>query len=96
MNKQRMTLRSKRARDFKAIVDSRTVRFGPLTAVIGHSSSGKRSLIEQRETYHSIIVDGLDVTMQRWLGIEHVRPLGDVVNVRTSKALGEMALDLWT
>ena len=35
MNDQRMALQSMRVRNFKAIVDSRTVRFGPLTAFIG-------------------------------------------------------------
>ena len=30
MNEQRMTLQSVRVRNFKAIVDGRTVRFGPL------------------------------------------------------------------
>ena len=56
MNEQRMTLQSVRVRNFKAIVDSRTVRFGPLTAFIGHNGSGKSSLIEALETYQSIIV----------------------------------------
>ena len=45
MNEQSMTLQSVRIRNFKAIVDSRTLRFGPLTVFIGHNGSGKSSLI---------------------------------------------------
>ncbi len=94
MNEQRMTLQSVRVRNFKAIVDSRTVRFGPLTAFVGHNGSGKSSLIEALETYQSIIVDGLDVAMQRWLGIEHVRHLGAEAKERAGKALNAIAFDL--
>ncbi len=89
-----MTLQSVRVRNFKAIVDSGTVRFGPLTAFIGHNGSGKSSLIEALETYQSIIVDGLDVAMQRWLGIEHVRHLGAEAKARGGKVLNAMVFDL--
>lgn len=94
MNEQRMTLQSVRVRNFKAIVDSHTVRFGPLTAFIGHNGSGKSSMIDALETYQSIIVDGLDVAMQRWLGIEHVRHLGAEAKERAGKALNAIAFDL--
>jgi len=94
MNEQRMALQSVRVRNFKAIVDSRTVRLGPLTAFIGHNGSGKSSLIEALETYQSIIVDGLDVAMQRWLGIEHVRHLGAEPKERAGKALNAMVFEL--
>jgi len=89
-----MTLQSARIRNFKAIVDSRTVRFGPLTVFIGHNGSGKSSLIEALETYQSIVVDGLNVAMQRWLGIEHVRHLGAAAKERSGKSLNAMAFDL--
>ena len=94
MNEQRMTLQAVRVRNFKAIVDSRTVCLGPLTAFIGHNGSGKSSLIEALETYQSIIVDGLDVAMQRWLGIEHVRHLGAEARDLAGKAVNAMAFDL--
>ena len=94
MNQQHMALQSVRIRNFKAIVDSRTVRFGPLTAFIGHNGSGKSSLIEALETYQSIIADGLDFAMQRWLGIEHVRHLGAEAKERSGKALNAIAFDL--
>ncbi len=68
-----MKLQSVRVRNFKAIVDSRRVRLGALTVFIGNNGVGKSSLIEALETYQAIVRDGLDVAMQRWLGIEHVR-----------------------
>ncbi len=73
MSDTRLQLKQVRVRNFKAITYSRTVRLGILTVFIGHNGSGKSSLIEALETYQSIVVDGLDVAMQRWLGIEHVR-----------------------
>lgn len=89
-----MTLQSVRVRNFKAIVDSRTVRFGPLTAFIGHNGSGKSSLIEALETYQSIVLDGLDVAMQRWRGIEHVQHLGSEAKERAGKPVNAIAYDL--
>lgn len=71
-----LLLQSVRIRNFKAIVDSGFVRLGPLTAFVGHNGSGKSSLIEALETYQSILVDGLDIAMQRWRGIEYARHLG--------------------
>jgi len=68
-----MQLVSVRVRNFKAIADSGYFSLGPLTVFVGHNGSGKSSLIEALETYQSIVVNGLDVAMQRWLGVEHVR-----------------------
>jgi len=68
-----MRLQSIRIRNFKAIVDSKTVRLGALTAFIGQNGSGKSSLIEALETYQTIVAYGLDVAMQPWMGIEHAR-----------------------
>ena len=68
-----MSLQSLRIRNFKAVVDSKTVKLGALTAFIGNNGAGKSSLIEALETYQAIVRDGLDLAMQRWLGIEHVR-----------------------
>src|SRR5207302_1310129 len=93
-NDQPITLQSLHVRNFKAVVDSRTVRFGPLTAFIGHNGSGKSSLVEALQTYQSIVLDGLDVAMQRWLGIEHVRHLGAEAKERAGKAVNAIAFDL--
>ena len=89
-----LRLESVRIRNFKAIVDSRTVVLGPLTVFIGHNGSGKSSLIEGLETYQAIVTDGLDSAMQRWLGIEHARHKGVEVKERAGKALNPMAFDL--
>ena len=92
MDSPALRLQSLRIRHFKAIVDSRTVALGPLTVFIGHNGSGKSSLIEALETYQSIVVDGLDVAMQRWLGIEHVRHKG--VEARAGKPLNPIGFEL--
>ena len=89
-----LRLESLRIRNFKAIIDSRTVALGPLTAFIGHNGSGKSSLIEALETYQAIVVDGLDAAMQRWLGIEHVRHKSVEAKERAGKPLNPMAFDL--
>lgn len=89
-----LRLESVRIRNFKAIVDSRYLALGPLTVFIGHNGSGKSSLIEALETYQAIVVDGLDMAMQRWLGIEHVRHKSVEARERAGKPLPPMAFDL--
>ena len=93
-----MSLQSLRIRNFKAVVDSKTVKLGPLTAFIGNNGAGKSSLIEALETYQAIVRDGLDTAMQRWVGIEQVRDkaqeakerMGQVVNpISWAMALGD-------
>ena len=54
-----MRLQSVRIRNFKAIIDSKTVKLGPLTVFIGNNGAGKSSLTEALETYQSIVRDGL-------------------------------------
>ena len=66
-------LKSVRIRNFKAVQDSKSVKFTPLTVLIGDNGSGKSSLIEGLETLQSIVVDGLDEAMYRWRGLEHIR-----------------------
>ena len=89
-----MRLQSVRIRNFKAIVDSKTVRLGPLTAFIGHNGSGKSSLIEALETYQTIVRDGLDVAMQRWMGIEHARHKAVEAKERAGEAVNPIAFNL--
>lgn len=89
-----MRLQSVRIRNFKAIVDSKTVRFGPLTGFIGNNGAGKSSLIEALETYQSIVRDGLDIAMQRWLGIEHVRHKALEAKERAGVAVNHMTFEL--
>ena len=68
-----MILDSIKVKNFKAVRDSGTVKLGPLTALVGNNGSGKSSLIEALETYQAIVAGGLDVAMQRFMGIEHVQ-----------------------
>jgi len=89
-----MRLQSVRIRNFKAIVDSKVIRLGPLTAFIGHNGSGKSSLIEALETYQTIVRDGLDAAMQRWMGIEHARHKAVEAKERLGEAVNPIAFNL--
>lgn len=89
-----MRLQSVRVRNFKAIVDSRIVKLGPLTAFIGQNGAGKSSLIEALETYQAIVRDGLDVAMQRWLGIEHARHKGQEAKERLGQPVNPITFEL--
>ncbi len=89
-----MRLQSVRIRNFKAIVDSKTVKLGALTVFIGHNGSGKSSLIEALETYQTIVRDGLDVAMQRWMGIEHARHKALEAKERAGEAVNPIAFEL--
>lgn len=89
-----MKLQSIHVRNFKAIVDSKTVKLGALTAFIGHNGSGKSSLVEALETYQSVVCDGLNVAMQRWMGIEHARHKGQEVKERLGKPVNNIDFEL--
>jgi predicted ATPase len=89
-----MKLQSVRVRNFKAIVDSKTVKLGPLTVFIGNNGTGKSSLIEALETYQSIVRDGLDIAMQRWLGIEHARHKGQEARERAGVMVNPIRFEL--
>src|SRR5438874_8148222 len=65
-------LRSFRLKNFKAVRDSGTIQFTPLTVFIGNNGSGKSSLVEGLETFQAIVEQGLDQAMQPWRGFEHV------------------------
>lgn len=67
-----LALNSFRLHNFKAVRDSKTIRFGPLTVFIGDNGSGKSSLIEGIETFRAVVLGGLDAAMNRWRGFEHV------------------------
>jgi len=68
-----LAIKNFRVKNFKAIVDSGTVEFGPLTVLIGNNGAGKSSLLEGLETYQSILKHGLEIAMNRWQGFEQVR-----------------------
>lgn len=87
-------LQSLRVRNFKAVVDSKVVKLGALTAFIGNNGAGKSSLIEALETYQSIVRDGLDVAMQRWLGIEHARHKGQEAKELAGRPVNPISFEL--
>jgi len=89
-----MSLQSLRVRNFKAVVDSKVVKLGPLTAFIGNNGAGKSSLIEALETYQAIVRDGLGLAMQRWLGIEHVRHKGQEAKERIGQVVNPISWEL--
>jgi predicted ATPase len=68
-----LSLKSFRLKNFKAIRDSGEVRFTPLTVFIGNNGSGKSSIIEGLETFQTLVMNGLDVSMNRWRGFENIR-----------------------
>lgn len=87
-------LQSVRIRNFKAIVDSKVIKLGALTAFIGNNGAGKSSLIEALETYQTIVRDGLDIAMQRWLGIEHARHKGQEAKERRGEFVNPIGFEL--
>lgn len=68
-------LKSFRLKNFKAVRDSKTLKFTPLTVFIGNNGSGKSSIIESLATYQMIVRDGLDDAMNYWRGFENIRNL---------------------
>ena len=68
----KLPLRSFQLKNFKAVRDSRPVKFGALTVFIGNNGSGKSSLIEGLETYCDVVIDGVDQAFEKWLGLDHV------------------------
>jgi predicted ATPase len=61
-----------RLKNFKAVRDSGSVHFTPLTVFIGNNGVGKSSLIEGLEMVKAISDEGLDRAMQHWRGFEYV------------------------
>lgn len=68
-------LKSFRLKNFKAVRDSKILKFTPLTVFIGNNGSGKSSIIEGLATYQMIVRDGLDDAMNYWRGFENIRNL---------------------
>src|SRR5687768_9943607 len=70
--KPKLPLETFRLQNFKAVRDSGTVTFTPLTVFIGNNGSGKSSLIEGLETFQNIVLHGLDEAFLPWRGFEHI------------------------
>lgn len=69
----KLPLASFRLKNFKAVRDSKVIKFTPLTVFIGNNGSGKSSIIEGLQTYQSILTQGLDEAMIQWRGFENIR-----------------------
>ena len=59
-------------KNFKAVQNSKTIKFTPLTVFIGNNGSGKSSIVEAMETFQSIVLNGLDEAMAPWHGFEYI------------------------
>jgi len=70
--KNKLSLFSFRLKNFKAIQDSKTIKFTPLTAFIGNNGSGKSSIVEGLETLQTLALHGIDAAMQPWHGFEYI------------------------
>jgi len=70
--KSKLSLSSFCLKNFKAVQNSKTIRFTPLTVFIGNNGSGKSSIIEAMETFQSIVLNGLDEAMIPWYGFEYI------------------------
>jgi len=72
MKKPTLAVSRFRLQNFKAVRDSGSLRFTPLTVFIGNNGVGKSSVIEGLETLRDIACDGLDSALQRWRGFEFI------------------------
>lgn len=89
-SKPTLPLQTIRLRNFKAVRDSGTVTFTPLTVFIGNNGSGKSSLVEGLEAFRNIVLHGPDEAFLPWRGFEHV--WNQAVSHRLSEdQLGRMA-----
>ena len=70
--KPKLSLSSFCLKNFKAVQDSKTIRFTPLTVFIGNNGSGKSSIVEAMETFQSVVLNGLDEAMIPWHGFEYI------------------------
>ena len=70
--KSKLSLSSFCLKNFKAVQNSKTIKFTPLTVFIGNNGSGKSSVVEAMETFQSIVLSGLDEAMAPWYGFEYI------------------------
>ena len=70
--KSKLSLSSFCLKNLKAIQNSKTIKFTPLTVFIGNNGSGKSSIVEAMGTFQSIAKNGLDEAMIPWYGFEYI------------------------
>ena len=69
-------IKTVRIRNFKAIRDSRAIRFSDLSVFIGNNGSGKSSVFEALQLLQEAVTSGLTKAFGRWGGLENVRHYG--------------------
>ena len=67
-----MKLKSIRIRNFKAIMDSGTIKLGPLTAFVGYNGTGKSSILEACEFFQKYAIGGLEKALEDWFRFDHI------------------------
>ncbi len=67
-----LPLQSFRLKNFKAVQDSGTIKFSPLTVFIGNNGSGKSSIIEGLETLYLAVTQSLTFAMDQWRGFDYI------------------------
>lgn len=70
---------------FKAVRQSGDITLSPLTVFIGNNGSGKSSIVEGLEAYCDVVVAGVDVAFERWLGLANI--LNQAVSHRTRRSV---------
>lgn len=66
-------IKTVRIRNFKAIRDSRSIRFSDLSVFIGNNGSGKSSVFEALQLLQQAVTSDLTQAFGRWGGLENVR-----------------------
>lgn len=69
-------IKTVRIRNFKAIRDSRAIRFSDLSVFIGNNGSGKSSVFEALQLLQQAVTSDLTEAFERWGGLENVRHYG--------------------
>ncbi|MCP5524176.1 MAG: AAA family ATPase [Verrucomicrobiales bacterium] len=67
-----MKLTSIRIRHFKAVQDSGTIRFGPLTAFVGYNGTGKSSVVEACEFLQTYALAGMEAALTPWFSFDSI------------------------
>ena len=70
--KKEPPLTNLKVKHFKAIQDSKRIKFTPLTTFIGNNGSGKSSIIEALETFAILATSSVEKAIQPWHGFEHI------------------------
>src|SRR5260370_24401181 len=65
-------LQSFRLKNFKAVQDSGTITFTPLTVFIGNNGSGKSSILEGLEMLYTLVTSDLDTAIVPWRDFRYI------------------------